>query len=171
MFEKCLAYLSKNNLTLFTAESCTAGLICSSFAEIPGASRSLLGGVVCYDNLIKQNILGVSPSTLETQGAVSFECCRELLLGAQKISHADFVCASTGVAGPDGGSSEKPVGTVFIGVMGKDGGLMFRLRLEGDRQEIRYAASEAAAQLIWALAAEKDFEHLSIEDIKEIEPQ
>ena len=171
MFEKCFNHLLKNKLSLFTAESCTAGLICSSFAELPGASGVLLGGVVCYDNLIKQNILGVNPQTLKEHGAVSFACCREMLIGAQKVSQADFVGASTGIAGPDGGTAEKPVGTVFIGVLGKDGGLMIRLKLDGSRQEIRTEASEAVAQLVWALAAEKDFEHLCIEDIKEIEPQ
>ncbi|MGL5722061.1 MAG: CinA family protein [Brevinema sp.] len=171
MVEKCFLHLLKNKQTLFTAESCTAGLICSSFGEIPGVSSVLLGGVVCYDNLIKQNVLGVLPSTIEEHGAVSFACCREMLIGAQKISQADFVCGTTGIAGPDGGTAEKPVGTVFIGVLGKDGGLMIRLKLDGTRQEIREQAAEATANLVWAWAAEKDFEHLSMEDIKEIEPQ
>ena len=104
----------KENLTLATAESCTAGSIASVITAIPGSSRFYKGGIVAYADEVKTNLLGVNPETLATKGAVSEEAVIEMVKGAMKSMNADCAVATSGIAGPTGGTPDKPVGTVWI---------------------------------------------------------
>lgn len=107
--------LEKNNLTIATAESCTGGLLCGRLINVPGASEVVKEGVVTYSNKSKRNILGVKKSTLEKYGAVSEQTAKEMVKGILSLSKADVALSTTGIAGPDGGTDEKPVGLVYIG--------------------------------------------------------
>ena len=108
--------LTERGLTLATAESCTGGTIASQLTAQAGASAYFKGGVVAYSNEVKECALGVHHSTLEAHGAVSEETAREMAEGVRKRLGADLAIATTGIAGPDGGTKEKPVGTVWIAV-------------------------------------------------------
>ncbi len=112
--------LSSQKKTLSVAESCTGGLIASRITNISGSSSYFKGGVVAYDNQIKKDFLGVKNETLQTYGAVSSECACEMALGMQKKAETDFALAVTGIAGPTGGTVDKPVGTVFIALATPD---------------------------------------------------
>ena len=104
----------KESLTLATAESCTAGNIAAMITAIPGSSRFYKGGIIAYSDEVKVNILGVSPETLASVGAVSEETVIEMVKGAMKSMNSDCAVATSGIAGPTGGTSDKPVGTVWI---------------------------------------------------------
>ncbi|MCF0069250.1 competence/damage-inducible protein A [Dyadobacter sp. CY261] len=106
--------LMNNNATVGTAESCTGGYVANQITSIPGSSRYYQGSVVSYSNDIKTNVLGVSRETLEAYGAVSEQTAREMAEGARKVLNTTFAISTTGIAGPDGGTPEKPVGTVWI---------------------------------------------------------
>ncbi|GGM89174.1 CinA-like protein [Dyadobacter beijingensis] len=106
--------LMQNNATVGTAESCTGGYVANQITSIPGSSRYYEGSVVSYSNAIKTSVLGVSPETLETYGAVSEQTAREMAEGARRVLNTTFAISTTGIAGPDGGTPEKPVGTVWI---------------------------------------------------------
>jgi nicotinamide-nucleotide amidase len=112
--------LKKNGLTLGLAESCTGGKLANLFTAIPGCSQYLKGGVVAYSNEAKANILGVNPSVIEKYGAVSTQVAEEMVLGAKQIFNADCAIATSGIAGPGGGTIDKPVGTVCIAVSLKE---------------------------------------------------
>ncbi len=114
--ELVVQLLKDSRKTLAVAESCTGGMICSRIVSVPGASEVFLGGVVAYDNDVKVKILGVQSETILKYGAVSLECASEMAYGVQKITGADLSVAVTGIAGPTGGTSDKPVGTVYIAV-------------------------------------------------------
>jgi nicotinamide-nucleotide amidase len=109
-----LGNLDQKNKTLACAESCTGGLISSLLTEVPGSSRVFTAGFIAYSNAMKISMLGVNPKTLEQYGAVSEETAQAMLAGALQKSGADYALAVTGIAGPEGGSEEKPVGTVWI---------------------------------------------------------
>ena len=104
----------KEGLTLATAESCTAGNIAAVITAIPGSSHFYKGGIVAYSDEVKINLLGVNPETLEKQGAVSEEVVIEMVKGAMKSMNSDCAVATSGIAGPTGGTPDKPVGTVWI---------------------------------------------------------
>ena len=106
--------LTARKQTLALAESCTGGAIAQRITDVPGASEVFLGGVVSYANSAKETLLGVNPETLRQYGAVSEAVAREMALGARKKFNSDYALAVTGIAGPGGGTPEKPVGTVFI---------------------------------------------------------
>ena len=108
--------LKEKKLTLALAESCTGGKLASLFTAIPGCSSYFKGGVVCYSNEIKEHVLGVDPSLLENYGAVSQPVVEAMAAGAYRVFNSDCVIAISGIAGPDGGTPEKPVGTVWIAV-------------------------------------------------------
>ena len=112
--QRVLQLLRERNATLTTAESCTGGLIASQLTRVPGSSEGFHAGFVSYSNAIKQSVLGVREDTLAQHGAVSEEVVREMALGALDRASADYAIAVSGIAGPDGGSPEKPVGTVWI---------------------------------------------------------
>ncbi len=118
--QKVLALLRECGTSLVTAESCTGGLIASLLTRVPGASDAFHAGFVTYSNAIKQSVLGVREETLAQHGAVSEEVVREMALGAIARSGADYAIAVSGIAGPDGGSAEKPVGTVWLAWGGRD---------------------------------------------------
>ena len=106
----------KEGLTLATAESCTAGNIAAVITAIPGSSHFYKGGIVAYSDEVKINLLGVNPETLEKQGAVSEETVIEMVKGAMKSMNSDCAVATSGIAGPTGGTPDKPVGPVWIAV-------------------------------------------------------
>ena len=123
---------------LVTAESCTGGWIAQALTDVPGSSLWFDRGFVTYSNTSKIEMLGVKLKTLETYGAVSEETATEMVSGALAFSHADCAIAVTGIAGPQGGTREKPVGTVFIGWGYKNQNIkVIQLKLTGNRHEIR----------------------------------
>jgi len=120
MCKKLAKILIKNNWTLSVAESCTGGLISSILTDISGSSAFIKQNFVTYANTAKEKYLSVNSETLSQKGAVSSEVARQMALGLIKNTHADFALATTGVAGPTGGTPEKPVGLVYIGIADKN---------------------------------------------------
>lgn len=140
--------LLARNMTLATAESCTGGLISKRLTDIPGASGAFLGGVCAYTNEAKEHMLGVSHELLADFGAVSRECAIELARGAARAFGADIGIGVTGIAGPDGGSEEKPVGTIFVAVSA--GGMCWykKLSQKRDRGSNRNMAALTAMDMV-----------------------
>ena len=138
----------KEELTLATAESCTAGNIAAIITAIPGSSHFYKGGIVAYNNEVKINLLGVSPQTLEEKGAVSEETVIEMVKGAMKSMNSDCAVATSGIAGPTGGTPVNPVGTVWIAAGMKD--RIITLKVSGDegRQRNIEKATLNALQLL-----------------------
>jgi PncC family amidohydrolase len=136
--------LTKRNLTLATAESCTGGFIANRITNVPGASKVFLGGVVAYCNGVKQRFLGVRSETLLRHGAVSAPVAREMAEGARKKFGADFAVAVTGVAGPSGGTKAKPVGTVFIALAGAAGTVVERRLNDFGREKFKEVTARQA---------------------------
>ena len=141
-------------LTLATAESCTGGLVAARLTAVPGSSDVFLGGVVAYANEVKARELGVSEEVLERYGAVSAEAAEAMAAGARERLGADVAVSVTGVAGPGGGTPEKPVGLVFLHAQGPDGSLSRRLDFPGDREAIRGRAAVAALHLLRTLLSQ-----------------
>jgi len=140
--------LVKNNLTIATAESCTGGMIAAKLINYSGVSSSFLEGAVTYSNEAKIRRLGVSKNTLENYGAVSSETAEEMVKGITKTSGADIGISITGIAGPSGGTEEKPIGLVYIGLSIKDEIIIKKLNLAGNRQKIRERATNIALDLL-----------------------
>jgi nicotinamide-nucleotide amidase len=134
---------------LAVAESCTGGLLAARLTERPGSSGRFLGGVVSYANEAKIELLGVDPELIERHGAVSSEVAEAMADGALERFGADFAISTTGIAGPDGGTAEKPAGTVFWCVKGSGGEALVRgIRLPGDRADVRDRATTVALHLL-----------------------
>ncbi|MBR1439330.1 MAG: nicotinamide-nucleotide amidohydrolase family protein [Synergistaceae bacterium] len=131
------------------AESCTGGLVGGALTEIAGSSDVFNGSAVTYSNEAKQKILGVRAETLRNHGAVSSECACEMAEGARRIYGADFAVSVTGIAGPDGGTEAKPVGTVWFGIAGRKGTRSVMRRLPGNRGEVRTRAVRFALSELW----------------------
>jgi len=129
--------LVNKGLTISTAESCTGGMVSARLINYPGISKSLLEGVVTYSNEAKINRINVKRETLEKFGAVSHQVAAQMAEGIAKTSGADIGISTTGVAGPGGGTAEKPVGRVYIGLYYRGKVTTKELNLSGDRQEIR----------------------------------
>ena len=140
--------LEKNQLKLASAESCTGGGIGFYATSIPGSSNWYERGFVTYSNEAKQEALGVKKSTLDQFGAVSEETAIEMAKGSIVNSHATIAISTTGIAGPGGGSDDKPVGLVWLALANKDRIITQQLNLTGDRQSIREQSITAAFQLI-----------------------
>ncbi len=134
-------------LSVVTAESCTGGLVAARLTAVPGASDVFRGGVVAYSNAVKEAELGVSLDLLEAHGAVSAEVARAMAEGARARLDADVAVSVTGVAGPDGGTAEKPVGLVYLHAVGPGGDEARKIDLPGDREMIRGRATAAALHL------------------------
>ena len=132
--------LTKNGLTISSAESCTGGLFAKLITDIPGSSAVLNESYVTYANLAKIKILGVKEDTLKQFGAVSEETVTEMADGLYKISNADVCVVFSGIAGPDGGTKEKPVGTVFSAICFKGKTTVYKLHFDGDRNNVRMSA-------------------------------
>lgn len=126
--------LKRHGKTVSCAESCTGGLISSLFTSVPGSSEYFLGSVTSYANIVKQNVLGVPAEVIAAHGAVSSECVAAMAEGVRRITGSDFSVATSGIAGPGGGSEEKPVGLVWIGVSSHMGTETFRMVFKGDRK-------------------------------------
>ena len=138
------AILTGSGRTLSVAESCTGGLISMRLTEVPGSSGYFMEGAVTYSNEAKVRTLGVSESTLQTHGAVSSQTAEEMAKGMRERAGTDLAIAVTGVAGPGGGSEEKPVGTVFVGYADGYATRSMKFMFPGDRELIRWRASQAA---------------------------
>ncbi len=140
--------LKKRGLTLAVAESCTGGLMGGRITAVPGSSAYFLGGVLSYANSAKTRLLGVPAKTISKHGAVSAECAAAMARGARRKLGADLGVAITGVAGPDGGTKEKPVGLVFVAVSGPGRAeAVKRLEINGPRDAVRSRAATAALRL------------------------
>jgi nicotinamide-nucleotide amidase len=149
-----LAELGHRAARLAVAESCTGGLLGQRITAVPGASAVFVGGIVAYDDAVKRDRLGVPAATLALHGAISEETVRAMAAGAQRELGTSCAVAITGIAGPGGGSPEKPVGTVCLAArMGTETRSVRRM-LPGDRSEIRQRAAQAALDLLRRLLAE-----------------
>ncbi|MBF0309054.1 MAG: nicotinamide-nucleotide amidohydrolase family protein [Magnetococcales bacterium] len=152
--EEVARIFRESGLRLAVAESCTSGLVSARLASVPGSSAFLLGGVVAYANALKQGLLEVPESLVQSCGAVSMEVALSMARGVQRTTEADMGLSITGIAGPDGGSEEKPVGTVFMAAVSRWGKVMERsFRFPGDRNRIRQQASQAGLHLLRHLLA------------------
>ncbi len=146
--------LREKGLYLVTAESCTGGLFGHLITEVPGSSDYYLGSFVTYSNEAKMRFLGVSPETLEKNGAVSEQTVREMAAGARQAYagiqplEKIIAVAISGVAGPGGGTNDKPVGTVWIGFEGKNYGKQCKFLFEGNRSQVKQQSAIQAIQMI-----------------------
>lgn len=140
--------LAERGLTLALAESCTGGLIGYRVTSVPGSSAWFRGAVVAYDNGVKSRLLGVKESTLRLRGAVSAETAAEMARGARKALGARVGLSVTGIAGPGGGTAEKPVGLVCAAVRGPRGGRVAEGRFRGGRERVRRRAADMALELL-----------------------
>ncbi len=144
----------ERGVTLSTAESCTAGLVSSTIADIPGASDVLRGGAVTYVDEIKHAVLGVSLHTLERFTAVSAPCASEMAEGARRVFGSTLAVSTTGYAGPGGGTEEDPVGTVYFGLASDCVVRTECCRFEGTREDVRQAACLHALQMLLSAVEE-----------------
>lgn len=142
--------LTARRLTLAVAESCTGGLVGAALTAVPGASECFRGGVIAYANCIKTGLLKVDEALLRQHGAVSDPVARAMAEGAQQALGADLAVSITGIAGPGGGTEDKPVGLVYIGASGLGPSRARRLLFEGTREQIRQHSCRAALELILA---------------------
>ena len=138
--EKLVELLKAQGLVCATAESCTGGGVGSAITAVPGSSAIFAGGVISYSNEVKRDVLGVSARSLQTVGAVSSEVAAQMADGVRKLLKTDLAVSLTGIAGPDGGSDEKPVGLVWFGLSTKDGTRTEKVIFSGDRARVRAQA-------------------------------
>jgi nicotinamide-nucleotide amidase len=140
--------LRQHHATVAVAESCTGGMLGARLTAPPGSSEYFVGGFITYSNALKRELLGVSAETLERFGAVSPETAEAMAAGARRRTGATFAVSITGVAGPDGGSDEKPVGLVYLGIAGPEGVAVTQRRFIGDRERIRVFTTQAALDVL-----------------------
>lgn len=140
--------LRRRGLTLALAESCTGGLVGHRITDVPGSSDYYRGSVVAYASDVKEALLHVLPETLARHGAVSEETAREMARGARRVIEADLGLSITGIAGPTGGTPEKPVGLVCVALAAADGDWVERHIWDGDRRENKAQSAEAALDLL-----------------------
>jgi nicotinamide-nucleotide amidase len=141
-------YLAMKNATISTAESCTGGMVAERLTNVPGSSRYFMSGVICYSNESKMELAGIPPLLLEMQGAVSHEVARGLAEGIRARANTTIGVGVTGIAGPTGGSPEKPVGTVYIAVATPTETEHRQFLFPGDRERVRWQASQAALDMV-----------------------
>lgn len=135
-------------VTVATAESCCGGLIAHRITNVSGASSYFAGGIVSYSNDAKVAVLGVQSTSLQANGAVSEDVAAEMARGACKIFDAEYAASCTGIAGPTGGTPEKPVGLVFIGIAFPDGARVERCVFSGDREAVKCQTADRALELL-----------------------
>ncbi len=140
--------LREATLTVSVAESCTGGLLAKRFTDISGSSDYFLGGVVAYDNSVKTGLLGVPQESLEAKGAVSEDVAAAMAEGIRRATSSDCALSTTGIAGPDGGTEDKPVGLVYIGCVVRGTTTVERLNLWGSRDQVRERAAFSALDLL-----------------------
>jgi PncC family amidohydrolase len=145
--ERIVMGYAARGLTLALAETDTGGLAGYRITNVPGSSKVFLGGVVAYSNRVKVAVLGVPEALLRAHGAVSAECALAMADGARRLLGADVAVAATGIAGPTGGTAEKPVGTVFVAISRAGERRAERRKLSGDRLTVRAAFAEAMLRL------------------------
>ena len=147
--ETLIKLCTEKKLTVATAESCTGGLVAGALTDVPGSSAVFDRGYVTYSNAAKQQMLGVTAATLKRYGAVSRQTAEAMAGGALTRSKVDLVVSITGIAGPDGGTAEKPVGLVHFAVASRDGTSMHTAkRFEGTRDEVRHRSVVQALRLL-----------------------
>ena len=146
--EEVVELLKVDELTVTTAESCTGGLVAARLVDVPGVSEVFKQGFITYSNKAKRKLLNVKKTTLKEFGAVSEKTAREMAKGAILASGADAAIATTGIAGPDGGTEEKPVGLVYIGVSVRGQMYVEEYHFEGERSEVRESTVQAALALL-----------------------
>ena len=145
--EQVIELLVQQKRTITTAESCTGGLIAATLVNVSGASKVLNEGYITYSNEAKQRLVGVDGNTLEEYGAVSEQTAREMAVGAARAASADMALSATGIAGPDGGTAEKPVGLVYIGCCLERETWVEKHVFAGNRAEVRRQTVDAALVL------------------------
>jgi len=148
---KIIKLLLKKNLTVSTAESCTGGFLSKVLTDYPGSSAFFLGGIVAYSNSVKEKVLNVSHNSLIKYGAVSEPVCKEMCINVSKIIKSDIGLSVTGIAGPSGGSVEKPVGTVFIGICFKKKVTVKKFIFKGLRKSIREQTVKKTLELLYSV--------------------
>ena len=141
--------LGEAGMTISCAESCTGGLLTSMLTDVPGSSAYVMGSVVSYSNDVKSRILHVAEDTLAAYGAVSEETAREMAEGVRRLMQTDIGVSITGIAGPDGGSAEKPVGLIYIAATDRTHTIVEKNNFSGTRLENKNAAVEKALQMIY----------------------
>lgn len=146
--KRLVGVLAEKDLTCATAESCTGGGIGSVITGIPGSSAVFTGGIISYDNSVKRDVLGVPEDVLMEKGAVSAECAAAMADGVRQRLKTDLAVSVTGIAGPGGGTEEKPVGLVWFGLSSPSGTIAEKKIFSGDREAVRTAATEHALSLL-----------------------
>lgn len=152
--------LSSCAKTLAVAESCTGGLLSHLLTNVPGSSKYFVLGVVTYSNALKTKLLKIPKGLILKYGAVSEQVCLKMASGVRKTAGADFGIGITGVAGPSGGSKEKPVGTVFIALDAKNKKICRKFLFKGNRLQIKMKSAKEALRLINQLCLKKKSAHL-----------
>lgn len=152
----------KEGFSLSTAESCTAGNVAAIITAVPGSSHFYKGGIVAYANELKQNILQVKAETLETYGAVSEETVIEMVKGAMQVFNTDFAVATSGIAGPAGGTPEKPVGTIWVAAGCKDKIVTAKLTEDNGRDKNIQSATKKTLQLLLDICQKQENELYNI---------
>ncbi len=140
--------LTEQGLTIAVAESCTGGVIAHRLTNVPGSSAYFIGGVVAYSNRVKERVLEVSRETLSVYGAVSEETAREMARGARRLFDTDVAISATGIAGPTGGTPQKPVGLAYVALAAQDLERCERHLRHGRRLRNKWQASEAALEML-----------------------
>jgi len=140
--------LAERGQTVAVAESCTGGLIGHALTKIAGSSAYFVGGVVAYSDALKERLLGVNREILLRSGAVSADCARAMAEGMRRVTPVDYALAVTGIAGPTGGTEDKPVGTVYFGLAGPEKTQTFLFHFSGDRGQVQAMAGQTGLDLL-----------------------
>jgi len=148
MLEKIAKSLKQKKLWVATAESCTAGLVAHMLTNVSGSSEYFKGSVVAYSNEVKMKVLGVKEETLKKYGAVSEQTAKEMAYGVKKLLGVDIAVATTGIAGPTGGTPTKPVGLVYIGLATPDGTEARKFLFKGNRLQNKESFANAALSML-----------------------
>ncbi|MEA3337084.1 MAG: CinA family protein [Chloroflexota bacterium] len=141
-------FLHREGLSLALAESCTGGLVGDHITDVPGSSEVFLGGAIVYSNQAKMTLLGVHAATLDARGAVSPECAAEMALGARRLFETDLAVSVTGIAGPGGGTEDKPLGLTFLHLSAPDAEIGRKAVWKGNRRANKLSSAREALQLL-----------------------